>query len=107
VAGHFSYLVMLLFTFIGSGWLIFYYKVQIHKRVKALFLSIIPIAIIYLGWDALAIRDANWKFDQNLILDKYFLFHIPIEEVFFFLVVPLASILTIEAVIAQKAKKKF
>ncbi len=89
---------MILFTIIGSFWLEIVLKVGVLRRIKRLFLSIAPVAILFLIWDAYAISQGHWYFDNNQILGVIGPFDIPLEEFLFFIFIPIASVMTIEAV---------
>ncbi len=89
---------MILFTIIGSFWLEIVLKVGVLRRVKRLLLSIAPVAILFLIWDAYAISQGHWYFDSNQILGVIGPFDIPLEEFLFFIFIPIASVMTIEAV---------
>jgi lycopene cyclase domain-containing protein len=94
----FGYLAMIGFTVFGSIWLEFALKVKVLKRYKRAFKAILPISLIFIAWDAYAIHAGHWSFDNKQILGIFGPFGIPLEEYLFFTVVPLAAILTIEAV---------
>ena len=98
----FSYVAMLLFTVVGSFWLEIFLKVRVLKRIKRVCLSIAPVAIVFLIWDAYAIAKKHWYFDPKQTLGIKLPFGIPLEELLFFVIVPLAAILTIEAVRSVK-----
>jgi lycopene cyclase domain-containing protein len=89
---------MIAFTVFGSIWLEFVLKVKVLRRYKQAIKAILPISIIFIGWDAYAIASGHWWFDKEQILGIFGPFGIPLEEYLFFTVVPLAAILTIEAV---------
>jgi len=65
-------------------------------------MAIAPVALIFIIWDAYAVRNGHWSFDKSQILGLYGPFCIPVEEYLFFFVVPIAAIMTIEAVRAVK-----
>jgi len=94
----FGYMAMLTFTIFGSFWLEIVLKIGVLKRIKRVLLSILPVAIFFLAWDAYAIDRGHWYFDQDQILGIFGPFDIPLEEFLFFTVVPLAAIMTIEGV---------
>ncbi len=94
----FGYLAMIAFTVFGSIWLEFVLKVKVLRRYKQAIKAILPISLIFIVWDAYAIASGHWWFDQEQILGIFGPFGIPLEEYLFFTVVPLAAILTIEAV---------
>ena len=101
----YGYLAMLAFTLFGSIWLELFLKVGVIRRFKRAILSILPTAIFFLIWDAYAIDRGHWYFDKAQILGIFGPFGIPLEEFMFFLIVPLAALLTIEAV--RKVKKNW
>ena len=98
----FSYFAMLVFTVVGSFWLEMFLKVGVLRRIKRVLLSILPTALIFLIWDFYAVSQGHWWFDENQVVGIYGPRGIPLEEFLFFLVVPLASLLTIEAVRSQR-----
>jgi lycopene cyclase domain-containing protein len=98
---------MLLFTVVGSIWLEIFLKVGVLRRLKRAALSIIPTAIIFLVWDYYAVVSGHWWFDKEQVVGIFGPKGIPLEEFLFFIVVPLASLLTIEAVRTQKRHWKF
>ncbi len=100
----FGYLAMIAFTIVGSFWLEIILKVGVLKRYKQALRAIAPIAFLFIAWDAYAIRSGHWSFDSTQILGIYGPFCIPIEEYLFFLIVPIAAIMTIEAVRTVKKR---
>ncbi|NDA82100.1 MAG: lycopene cyclase domain-containing protein [Actinobacteria bacterium] len=98
---------MLIFTVLGSVWLEFFLKVGVLRRVKRVALSILPVATIFLTWDYYAVSQGHWWFDEKQVVGLFGPKGIPLEEFLFFIVVPLASLLTIEAVRTQKRHWKF
>jgi len=98
---------MLLFTVVGSFWLEIFLKVGVLRRMKRALLSIIPTAVVFLIWDYYAVTRGHWWFDKDQVVGIFGPRGIPLEEFLFFLVVPLASLLTIEAVRTQKRHWKF
>ena len=64
----FGYVAMLTFTVVGSFWLELVLKIRVLKRIKRALMSIIPVAILFLIWDAYAVASGHWKFDPEQIL---------------------------------------
>ena len=98
---------MLIFTVLGSFWLEIFLKVGVLRRVKRVLLSILPTAIIFLGWDYYAVANGHWWFDEEQVVGIFGPSGIPLEEFLFFIFVPLAALLTIEAVRSQRPNWKF
>jgi lycopene cyclase domain-containing protein len=65
-------------------------------------MSVLPVAAVFVIWDSYAIAQGHWYFDEKQILGFFGPFGIPIEEFGFFLIVPIAAIMTIEAVRSVK-----
>jgi lycopene cyclase domain-containing protein len=99
----YGYLAMIVFTLIGSFWLEVFLKVGVLKQVKRMVQTIAPIAFLFIAWDKYAIAHGHWFFDRDQILGVYGPWRIPIEEYLFFIIVPIAALMTIEAV--RKTKK--
>jgi len=93
---------MIVFTIIGSFWLEVFLKVGVLKQLKRVALAIAPVAFLFIAWDKYAIANGHWFFDRNQILGIYGPFCIPLEEYLFFIVVPIAALMTIEAVRTTK-----
>ena len=91
-------MAMLAFTVAGSFWLEVVLKVGVLRRIKRAGISIIPVALLFLIWDAYAIKQGHWFFDRDKILGIYGPYDIPLEEFLFFVIIPLAAIMTLEAV---------
>ena len=61
-------------------------------------LTIFPVGIAFVLWDRFAITQGHWRFDNAQVLPLNRIWGLPLEEYLFFIFVPLAAILTIEAV---------
>ena len=93
---------MLIFTVCGSFWLEIAFKVGVLRRIKRVVLSILPISSLFLLWDAYAISKVHWFFDREQMLGIVGPLNIPLEEYLFFIVIPMAAIMTIEGVTTVK-----
>jgi lycopene cyclase domain-containing protein len=96
--GQYSYVAVLVFVLVGSGWLEFALRTRVFRRPRRLLLTIIPVTLPFLVWDAYAISQGHWWFDTDRILGVYLPGEIPLDELLFFIVIPIASVLTLEAV---------
>lgn len=71
--------------------------VRVYRRPKLLLASIVPVLVIFVGWDLLAYHHGHWWFSDQYTLGPR-LAGLPLEEWLFFIVVPLCALLTYEAV---------
>ena len=97
-----GYVAMLTFTVVGSFWLEIVLKVGVLRRIKQVAAAVLPISALFIAWDIYAVSRGHWFFDKNQVLGIYGPFGIPLEEYLFFIVVPMAAIMTIEAVTTVK-----
>ena len=95
-------MAMLAFTIAGSFWLEIALKVRVLRRIRRAMTAIAPVALCFLIWDAYAIANKHWFFDKEQIIGVFGPLNIPLEEYLFFIIIPLAAIMTIEAVRAVK-----
>ena len=66
----------------------------------------LPISTGFLIWDAYAIAQGHWHFDPDQILGIFTPGRIPLEEVLFFLIIPIAVLMTLEGVLRLKPEWK-
>lgn len=91
---HLHYSYVLIFISICAIGVNFGFKLQFSKKLKLFLLTDSLILVVYLIWDFWAVSKGSWFFDPNQILGIMILGKLPIEEVLFFIIVPLMSILT-------------
>lgn len=94
--GQWSYMAMLLFVVFGSWWLEWGFKIRVLRNPIRLATTVLLVAPWFIVWDAYAISQGHWFFDRNQILGIYGPLEIPIEEYLFFILIPIAAILTME-----------
>jgi lycopene cyclase domain-containing protein len=68
------------------------------RQWRRLLLTLVPVAIGYALWDVAAIAAGDWSYDPAQVTGVRLPGRLPLEELLFFLVVPLCSILGYEAV---------
>ena len=99
---HLAYLGVLAIIVFGAGWLEFVFKARVFTKPLRLLLAIIPVAILLVIWDLYAIARHHWWFDPNRTTGITVGGRLPLEEVLFFIVTPIAGVLTVEAVRSLK-----
>jgi len=86
------------FIFLGAAWLAIGLRTRVLRRWRRLLLTVLPVVAVFALWDVYAIASGHWWFDEDLITGITLPGDLPVDEVVFFLLVPLAAILTLEAV---------
>lgn len=93
-----SYVAVLGFILVGCLWLEVVLRTHVIARWRRLLITMAIPVVPFCLWDAFAIARGHWWFDEQRILGLYLPGAIPIDELLFFLVIPLAAVLTLEAV---------
>jgi lycopene cyclase domain-containing protein len=99
---HLSYVAVLVFVVVGSGWLEVVLRTRVYARWRRLLLSLLPVIVVFVVWDLYAIASGHWDFDPDRTTGIVFPGGLPLDEVLFFVVVPIAGVLTLEAVRSVK-----
>ena len=60
--------------------------------------AVLPVAAVFVIWDAVAIAAHVWTYNPQFVTGFDLPFRIPIEELLFFIVIPLCGLLTYNAV---------
>ena len=103
VVGRYSYVAILVFVMIGCLWLEVALRTRVLRRPLRLVLAIAPALVLFFAWDVYAVAQGHWWFDPDLILGVHLPGDVPVDEVLFFVAIPIASILTLEAVRSVKS----
>lgn len=99
---HLGYVAMLAFCLLGTLPLELYLHVGVYRRLRRFALTVLPVVPVFVAWDLYAIARGHWDFDAGQLLGLTLPGGLPVEEVAFFVVVPLAAVLTLEAVRAVR-----
>lgn len=94
---HWSYVAMLAFCLAATLPLHRWFSLRVLSQPRRLVTAVVPVAACFLAWDAWATHVGQWRFDAGQVLAAR-VAGLPLEEVAFFLVVPLAAIITYESV---------
>jgi lycopene cyclase domain-containing protein len=70
----------------------------VYRRPWRVIRAVLPVAALFLIWDEVAIAKHVWTYNRAYVIGADVPFQLPIEEVLFFLVIPLCALLTYGAV---------
>jgi len=71
---------------------------RVYRQPARLARSVLPVAGVFLVWDAVAIVGGVWSYDARYLTGVRLPFGIPVEELVFFLVIPVCGVLTFACV---------
>ena len=95
---HFQYLGLMAACLVGTLPLEFVYRAGVWRRPGRLVRVIAGPVVLFSVWDALAVRAGLWRYDRRYITGVTLPGRLPVEEVVFFVTIPICAILTFQAV---------
>ncbi|WP_377639610.1 lycopene cyclase domain-containing protein [Oryzobacter terrae] len=73
-------------------------RARVYRRPRRLLLALLPMLVVFLAWDVLGIVRGHWTYSERYTTGILLPLDIPLEELVFFVVVPICALLTYEAV---------
>jgi lycopene cyclase domain-containing protein len=101
---HLVYLAVLLGCLAVTVPLDIVYGAKVFARPWFLMAAILPVLIVFSGWDVYAISRRQWTYNRHWVTGIDLPGRLPLEEGLFFVVIPLVAILTFESVGRQLAR---
>ena len=95
---HLAYVAVLAFCIVGTLPLELWLGVRVYRQWRRLLLTLLPVVAVFVVWDLYAIAAGHWSFDAEQTTGLVLPGDLPVEELLFFLVVPVCSLLSFEAV---------
>ena len=78
----------------------------VYRQPRRLLSAVLPVAALFLVWDAVAIAAGVWTYNGSYITGVHLPLRLPIEEALFFVVIPVCALLTYNAVNAILDRRK-
>jgi lycopene cyclase domain-containing protein len=95
---HLTYLAVLAACLFGVLWVEPVLHVNVLRRWRRLALTVSVVVVLFGAWDIAAIAAGHWRYDPAQTTGVRLPGRLPIEELLFFIVVPVATVLGFEAV---------
>ena len=76
----------------------FVFEARVWRRPRRLLRALVPTVGLFVIWDIAAIARGHWSFNPAYVSGRRLPGSLPIEELVFFLVIPICGLLTLEAV---------
>src|SRR3712207_4996527 len=93
-----TYLAVLGGCLAAALWLEPVLRVNMLRRWRRLLLTLLPVAVVFALWDVAAIAAGHWTFDPQQTTGVLLPGGLPLDELLFFVVVPVCAVLGFEAV---------
>ena len=71
---------------------------RVWRQPRRLFAALAPTVAIFVVWDLIAIRREHWSYNPEYVTGWELPGNLPVEELVFFVVIPVCGLLTYEAV---------
>ena len=71
---------------------------RVWRQPRRLAAAVLPVAAIFIVWDLIAVHRDHWRFSDKLTTGWEILPDFPVDELVFFLAIPVCALLTLEAV---------
>jgi lycopene cyclase domain-containing protein len=95
---HLTYLAVLAGCLLAAVWLEPVLRVGVLRQWRRLLLTVVPVVLVFGGWDMAAIAARHWSYDRAQTTGVLLPGRLPLEELVFFAVIPVCAILGFEAV---------
>ncbi|GGM12097.1 lycopene cyclase domain-containing protein [Nakamurella endophytica] len=103
---HFRYLLLMAGCLVITAPLELVLHAGVYRRVRALLLSVLPVVLVFSVWDVVGIVRGHWTYNPRFVTGLQLPFRMPIEELVFFVVIPICGLLTYGAVGAVLDRKQ-
>jgi lycopene cyclase domain-containing protein len=93
----YQYLIVMALCVLVTLPLEFVLNARVYRRPRRLLRTMVPAFAAFVAWDVVAIRLGHWTFSPEYTTG-WKVGNIPVEELVFFVVIPLCALLSYEAV---------
>jgi len=95
---HLTYVAVLAGILAAAIWLEPVLRVGVLRQWRRLLLTVVPVAFAFSIWDIAAFRAGHWRLDPAQTTGVVLPGGLPLDELLFFVVIPVCSVLGFEAV---------
>jgi lycopene beta-cyclase len=71
---------------------------RVWRQPRRLLFALVPTVVLFAAWDVAAIAREHWSFNPRYVTGWQLPGNLPVEELTFFVVIPICGLLTLEAV---------
>ncbi len=98
VIGPYQYLLLMAACLVVTLPLEFVLGARVYRRPRALLYALVPVVVVFAVWDIWGIIRGHWSYNPRFVTGIELIFDMPLEELVFFVVIPICGLLTYEAV---------
>ncbi len=94
----YQYLILMGLCVLVTLPLEFLFGARVWRRPRRLLVALVPTVAVFTVWDMAAVARDHWTYNPRFVTGWELPFDLPIEELVFFIVIPMCGLLTYEAV---------
>ncbi len=94
----YQYLILMGLCLLITLPLEFLFRARVWRRPRRLLAALWLPLVLFVIWDIGAIARGHWRYNRRYVTGWELPFRLPVEELVFFLVIPIGGLLTLEAV---------
>lgn len=94
----YQYLLLMAGCLVVTLPLEFVFGARVWRQPRRLLIVLVPTVSLFSVWDIAAIARGHWAFNPRYVTGARLPGNLPIEELVFFVVIPICGLLTLEAV---------
>jgi lycopene beta-cyclase len=98
VIDHYQYLLLMAGCLLVTLPLELVLGARVYRRPRALLSAVLPVVVVFSVWDVAGILAGHWSYNPVFVTGAQLVLGMPVEELVFFVVVPICGLLTYEAV---------
>ncbi len=95
---HAQYLVLMAACVLITLPLEFVLNARVYRRPSVMLAALLPVVVVFSVWDVIGIWREHWTYNPQFVSGWRLPLRMPVEELVFFVVVPLCGLLSYEAV---------
>ena len=76
----------------------FVLRARVYRRPRRLLAALLPVVAVFVVWDVVGIVRDHWWYSEGYTTGILLPLSVPLEELVFFLVIPVCGLLTYESV---------
>jgi lycopene cyclase domain-containing protein len=95
---HAQYLLLMAGCLVITLPLEFFLGARVYRRPVRLLIALLPVVVVFSIWDIVGIVREHWHYNQQFVTGIELFNVIPVEELAFFVVIPICGLLTYGAV---------
>lgn len=95
---HVQYLALMAACLAITAPLEFALRARVYRRPRRLLLALAPVVLVFAAWDIIGIHRGHWWYSEQFTTGLLLPLQMPVEELVFFVVIPVCGLLTYEAV---------